>query len=1684
MPATAQVRISADTSQFNQAMGDVQKKVGNIGNMASKQAGIISKAFGVLGKASLFTSGIIAPSAFVASERLFRKFEHNMMEVFTLLPKANEAMFKKMKDDALDFSESYGVLPEEVAKGMYQSISAGINTDELGGFMDIAQKSAVAGVTDLKTAVDALTNVVNAYGKGTYDVNDVADQMFHAVSMSKTTFRELADYMYQIIPTAASMKVRMDDLLGSISALAATGTLTRVGTTQLRQFLIELSRTGDKANEAFLQGTGGMPVQNFIKQGGRMVEIVKILGDVARAKGTDLRNLFSSVEAGNAALTLFNSRSYAGMVDSIEGSSAGAMSKAFEKMEGTLQYRFNKIMRTAMNVFIRLGDVIKPALDDIYEYFEEVAEKIKGIKWNEIEENFNVVWHKIKKSITDGSAWEIFKTYAKLAFKEIQLFIEDSLFPTITKITNKLTEAFDPDGDYKITDALMGALDGVINYLGVIAKRVDVFLMDGLKAPMAFLKSSMEEAAHHMVDVLVDLLPASVAKVLGLKGRVQRQKDESNDAFGNMIKNDAELTEKVNLAIFGEGKQSQDAMEDSADPYRKKIRLLEEEKQSIQDNPNLNRRRISPKQIEEKYQDYTNRLGFIQEHRMPIEVLREYRRDRGDTAQLKKDIDNKINDLNLSIESALNNKMSEDFNHIRSFEDQWDGLTREAIFDDMMGRTAKEQYGALTGGDIRGTGGDDLFEGIDFGELKSGRMGKDYEKIISRLNKLEEEVGTDRLGALAEFRDNLVKRRDMIFDTIFEMDLPDLDRITINNISMKEKYHSYLKQFQKNIDHIKSLSEESFNAEEESAIKQITANYELLQNNIDAINKKAEEYDSESAENIKKREKELKPLKDEVDGLVDKIKGMVKALGVPKPRPKAKDAINDGDLFEQDPTASADWEVRAKFAKVQVGKLQKMGMGGGFGNISQNDIMSEKLKERREKEEKEKKEKDKKNKDKEQVEARNKNTQALIDLTKALSGEGLEKSAMNELRDIGASVRNKLMKDKNVEFLDVTDDGFSKYNKIIKKSIDGQSLDTSEIVEALQIIQGIMSGNPEEISENNQENLAKAFNKLKAQYKEVKVQERDKSKEVITTDKKESNNNNKSEKVISRIARSAGREDAEKITSVGDEIFAKYEGVINSKDQLEELLRTAIQIDKKPKSMDSESNAVHNFNEVLEKEISQGSKDAIKAISSSKITETTKSIARDFLENIMNQDVDSSSPSMKEHTKKTWGKHMETLESDKYSSEEKSLAEEEIMNAVRAVTNELQSMSATNLTRQQNAHNIESISSLKNKMDSSLELQNNVRSEEEINDMKIQSNLKQDKDYKYSKKHWEDAYRSSSSSKEKLVATDLQTSSRIDESFNIIETEDKAKRAEELELGMMYSAMSAIDTMANPESSDESKDLAIRTLDALGANGSKWKDNNRIFDHEEKELLKAQVQRQAIFLSDLVRGGPEDYQRGGWTFSEDTVQKITDAMTEFNKHKLDSGDERSLLIKEKMSKDYYYKYSDEHFNDATKTLKPDVQENTRKTSSIGEEVTNKKSSIGEEVSNKITQSLTDVWLDKKEESRSTDSEENKFVTNRIKSFQENPEYNSRQNVDVDKGNSAKVQKDYLLGFVNAIMNQANLQVDRTLLNKIDRGLNVQPQQERFNSPNLDNAINRFEKAVEKMDNKMKIEHIEPINMIQ
>lgn len=60
--------------------------------------------------------------------------------------------------------------------------------------------AAVGGVTELETAVDGITSVVNAYGDDVLSAAEASDLMFTAVKLGKTDFTQLSASLFNVIP--------------------------------------------------------------------------------------------------------------------------------------------------------------------------------------------------------------------------------------------------------------------------------------------------------------------------------------------------------------------------------------------------------------------------------------------------------------------------------------------------------------------------------------------------------------------------------------------------------------------------------------------------------------------------------------------------------------------------------------------------------------------------------------------------------------------------------------------------------------------------------------------------------------------------------------------------------------------------------------------------------------------------------------------------------------------------------------------------------------------------------------------------------------------------------------------------------------------------------------------------------------------------------------------------------------------------------------------------------------------------------------------------------------------------------------------------------------------------------------------------------------------------------------------
>ena len=307
----------------------------------------------------------------------FARLERGMNEVFTLMPGITADAMDNMTAQVEGFAIQFGTLPEEVVPALYQSLSAGVPQDNVFDFLATANKAAVGGVTELETAVDGISSVVNAYGSDIIDATRASDLMFTTVRLGKTDFGQLSASLFNVIPTASSLGIAFEDVSAGLATITAAGTPTSVATTQMRQLFVELGDSGTGVGAIFQELTG-KSFKAFIAEGNNVADALGVLQTHADASNLDLNQLFGSVEAGNAALGLTgpNAARFASSLEEM-ADAAGATDAAFEQMDngiGRSMDRFNASFRVMVgNIGNLLAPVVTPAIDIMTTFFNIIS---------------------------------------------------------------------------------------------------------------------------------------------------------------------------------------------------------------------------------------------------------------------------------------------------------------------------------------------------------------------------------------------------------------------------------------------------------------------------------------------------------------------------------------------------------------------------------------------------------------------------------------------------------------------------------------------------------------------------------------------------------------------------------------------------------------------------------------------------------------------------------------------------------------------------------------------------------------------------------------------------------------------------------------------------------------------------------------------------------------------------------------------------------------------------------------------------------------------------------------------------------------------------------------------------------------------------------------------------------------
>lgn len=335
-------------------------KLGDVGKFALK---------GATAAVASLSAGLIAAGGYAL--RVGSQFESSLAKTSTLFGGV-QVDTDNLKQKIVELSGETGLAASQIGESLYNALSAGIPvTEDMGdalNYMEKNAKLAKAGFTDIDTTVTATAKVLNAYKMDVAETDKVHKILIQTQNKGITTVGELGAVLAQVTPTAAAMNVEFEQVGAALATMTAQGTPTAQATTQLNSLFAELGKQGTAAQTALEKAAegseyAGMSFQDMAAKGIPLSEILKLMDDYAQASGKSLLDLFGSLEAGKAALSL-SGENIRQFTDNLAAMSleADVVGDAYDKVTDTFEHK-SKLAKEAVN---NLGITF-------YESFQEAA---------------------------------------------------------------------------------------------------------------------------------------------------------------------------------------------------------------------------------------------------------------------------------------------------------------------------------------------------------------------------------------------------------------------------------------------------------------------------------------------------------------------------------------------------------------------------------------------------------------------------------------------------------------------------------------------------------------------------------------------------------------------------------------------------------------------------------------------------------------------------------------------------------------------------------------------------------------------------------------------------------------------------------------------------------------------------------------------------------------------------------------------------------------------------------------------------------------------------------------------------------------------------------------------------------------------------------------------------------------
>lgn len=254
------------------------------GIAADTMASSISRA-----KGAIVTFGAAAGAAITfGALRTFASFEKKMSEVRAVTGATSGEMIK-LTERARELGATTTFSASEVAGGMAELGRAGLEVNEVLAAIPTTLALAQAGVLDLASASDIVTNVAQGFQLAADEITRVGDVLAQTASSSNTDIQQLGYAMSYAAPFAKAFGLSLEEASAAIGLFSNNGIKGSAAGTALRAALTQLHKETPKG--ARLLAEYGLTYSDLNVEVRGFVPVLETLA-AANIKASDASKIF------------------------------------------------------------------------------------------------------------------------------------------------------------------------------------------------------------------------------------------------------------------------------------------------------------------------------------------------------------------------------------------------------------------------------------------------------------------------------------------------------------------------------------------------------------------------------------------------------------------------------------------------------------------------------------------------------------------------------------------------------------------------------------------------------------------------------------------------------------------------------------------------------------------------------------------------------------------------------------------------------------------------------------------------------------------------------------------------------------------------------------------------------------------------------------------------------------------------------------------------------------------------------------------------------------------------------------------------------------------------------------------------------------------------------------------------